>query len=161
MKNNRSWRNLRAGSSGGTPDSGQDGELIKRALLGDNSARIALGYAYFKGCGGVKKNYNNALYWFEKVELKYDATGFVANHLALIYYKGLGVARDQEKAMKYFRSASLHNHGASKILFAILQKRREDFSRKSRSAEILLRSSVCNPKVDLKMRFLALLWLWF
>lgn len=134
-------------------------ELRERALQGDSSALIALGSIYFRGGDGVRKDYNAAAYWFGKVQLEYDVTGFVASHLATIYYKGLGVAEDHQKAARYLRSAALHGHGNSIVMFAILQKKGDGTLKKPQSAKTIFRSSVCNSKLNIGMRFLALLWL--
>jgi TPR repeat protein len=126
-----------------------------RALQGDNASLIALGYIYFR-----RKNYGEALFWFEKVKLENDITGFVASHLATIYYKGLGITKNHRIAAKYLRSAALRGRVESRVLFAILQKKGDGTLKKLRAAETMLRASVCDPKLSVRMRFLALVWLY-
>jgi TPR repeat protein len=135
-------------------------ELRERASQGDNSASIALGHIYFQGGDSVRKDYVEALYWFKKVKPEDDVTGFVASHLATIYYKGFGVSKNHRIAAKYLRSAALRGQRKSKVLFAILQKKGDGTLKKPRSAETILRASVCDPKLSVMTRFLALVWLY-
>ena len=135
-------------------------ELRECASLGDNAASIALGYIYFRGSDGIRKDYDEALFWFKKIKLEDDVTGFVAGHLAAIYYKGLGVAKNHQMAAKYLRSAALHGHRKSRVLFAILQKKGDGTLKKPHSAETILRASVCDSKLSVMMRFLAHVWLY-
>ncbi|WP_329741601.1 hypothetical protein [Dyella sp. A6] len=129
--------------------------LRERASKGDQSALIALGYIYFRGGEGVQNNYSEALFWFKKFKLEDDVDGFVASHIATIYYKGLGVAKNHRLAAKYLRSAALRGHGRSRILFAILQKKGDGTLKKPRTAEMIFRASVCDTKLSIRMRFLA------
>jgi TPR repeat protein len=135
-------------------------ELRERASKGDNSASIALGYIYFRGGDNVPRDYIEALYWFKKIKLEDDVTGFVAGHLATIYYKGLGVAKNRQVAAKYLRSAALRGHRKSMVLLAVLQKKDNGTLKKLRSSETILRASVCDSKLSVMMRFLALMWLY-
>ena len=134
-------------------------ELREHASQGNIASSIALGHIYFRGGDGVPKDYGEALYWFENVKLEDDVTGFVASHLATIYYKGLGVTKNHRMAAKYLRSAALHGHSKSMVLFAILQKKGNGMLKKSRSAETILRASVCDSNLSIMMRFLALVLL--
>lgn len=135
-------------------------ELCELALQGDSSASIALGHIYFRGGDGVCKDYHTALYWFKMVKPEYDVTGIVARHIAIIYYKGLGVAKDHQNAAKYMRRSALHGYGNSMILFAIMQKKGDGTLKKIRASETILRASVCDSKLSVMTRFLALMWLY-
>lgn len=135
-------------------------ELRARASQGDNAAPIALGYIYFRGGGDVRKDYGEALLWFKKIKLKDDLTGFVASHLATIYYKGLGVAKNHRIAARYLRSAALRGHGKSRVLFAALQKKGDGTLKKPRSAATILRASVFDSKLSVMTRLLAFVWLY-
>ena len=133
--------------------------LKERASKGDCAAAIALGQVYFKGGLGVSKDYDAARNWWQQVKPEYDATGFVANRLATIYYKGLGVPRDRKKAYRYLRSAAVHGHRKSLVLLAILNKQGYGTVCKPRTSRTILCSSAANDKLSLATRFLALLWL--
>ena len=135
-------------------------ELRERAAQGNIASSIALGHIYFRGGDSVPKDYGEALYWFKRIKLEDDATGFVASQLATIYYKGLGVAKNRRIAAKYLRSAALHGHSKSRVLFAILQKKGSGTLKKPRSAGTILRASVCDSSLNIMMRFLALVWLY-
>ncbi len=134
-------------------------EVNARASMGDIAAAMALGHIFFKGGRGVRKDYIAARHWLEKVSLEDDVTGFVANRLAIIYYKGLGVSTDHDKAYKYLRSAILHGHRNSRVLLAILNKKGDGAFKKPHAARILLKASLADPKVSKVMRILALVWL--
>ncbi|MBL4853243.1 MAG: sel1 repeat family protein [Robiginitomaculum sp.] len=68
---------------------------LKSAGLGNNDARINLGYLYFVG-EGVEQNYTKAHNWY----LSAARTGNkdAQMNLALMYENGLGVKKDLEKA---------------------------------------------------------------
>ena len=134
-------------------------EVKARASMGDIAAAMALGHMFFKGGRGVPKDYIAARHWFERVSLKDDVTGFVANRLAIIYYKGLGVSTNHHEAYRYLRSAILHGHRNSRVLLAILNKKGDGTVKKPHSAHVLLKSSLFDSKVSKVMRFLALVWL--
>lgn len=135
-------------------------EFRELASQADRAAPIALGYIYFMGGDGVRRDYRQALRWFEEVNLEDDVSGLVASHLATIYYKGLGVAKNHRAAAKYLRSAALHGHGRSRVLMAILQKKGDGTLRKPRAAETILRASVCDRKLGVIMRLFALISLY-
>lgn len=134
-------------------------EVKARASMGDIAAAMALGHMFFKGGRGVRKDYIAARHWFEEVSLKDDVTGFVANRLAIIYYKGLGVSKNHHKAYRYLRSAVLHGHRNSRVLLAILNKKGDGNIKKPHAARILLKSSLFDSKVSKVLRLLALVWL--
>ena len=134
-------------------------ELKTRASTGDTPAAIALGHIFFKGGRGVRKDYVAARHWWQKVRLEDDVTGFVANRLATIYYKGHGVSKNHHTAYKYLRSACLHGHRTSMVVLAMLYKRGDGTLKRPRAAKILLKASVADPKVGNVMRFFALVFL--
>jgi hypothetical protein len=133
-------------------------ELRERVAHGDQGALILLGHLYFRGVGGVRKDYGEALYWFRKFKLEYDVTGLVAAHLAKIHYLGLGVPRSRRMAAWYLRSAALRGHGRSRIAFAMLQKKGDGTLMKPRAANTLLRASACDPRLSVMMRLAAFLY---
>ncbi len=79
---------------------------LKSAGLGNNDARINLGYLYFVG-EGVKQNYTKAHNWY----LSAARTGSkeAQMNLAMMYKNGLGVKKDPQQAaswLKYGRQTS-------------------------------------------------------
>lgn len=134
-------------------------EELQGLALQDDAAAIALGYIYFCGGRGVPRDYGKALRWFKKVEKESDVNGFVAWHLAIMYYRGLGVLRNNQLAAKYLRRAALCGHSKSRIFFAILQKKGDGTLRKQRSAETILRAGLCDSSLNATTRLLALVWL--
>ena len=78
-------------------------EVPEKARGGDPIAQEAYGWMFYEG-RGVVKSYVEALYWYHKaadqgsVEAQYN--------LALMYARGLGVAKDMEESAKWVESAS-------------------------------------------------------
>ncbi len=74
------------------------------AEKGDQIAMALLGDMYYKGdC--VERDYDKAFYWFSReADKNYPHTFF---GVARCYLYGAGVARDEKKAVKYLKAASL------------------------------------------------------
>lgn len=78
-------------------------EVPKMAAEGDPTAQEAYGWMLFEG-HHIPRNYTDAMYWFLKaadqgsVEAQYN--------IALMYARGLGVAKDMDESAKWVQSAS-------------------------------------------------------
>lgn len=131
-------------------------ELRARALSGDSVAATALGHIYFSGKHGIPKDYAAARRWLCMANPKYDATGFVAMHLASLYYKGLGVSKDPVKAYGYLCRAALRGNPNGKALLGILTMQGRGCETRPHRAMVLLRSSLADRKVNLFIRFIVL-----
>lgn len=67
-------------------------------------AQYKLGRCYHFGIG-TEINFREALHWYSKAAENENADGRVYNNLGLLYRNGLGVKRDDKKALKYFEKA--------------------------------------------------------
>ncbi len=76
----------------------------KAANLGDNDARINLGYLYFMG-QGVEQSYAEARKWYLIAAKNGDKSA--QENLAMMYVHGLGVQRDPAM-VKYWREYNQH-----------------------------------------------------
>jgi TPR repeat protein len=74
------------------------------ASLGEAGGEVLLGFLYVQGIGGVVKNYDRAFFWFKSALDK--GHSMAANNLGVIYEQGLGVKKDINLALKYYRQAA-------------------------------------------------------
>jgi TPR repeat protein len=80
----------------------QDGtEALQWFLQAANSdhtiAQVNAGISYYEGKGGVKQNYKQTPYYFEKAASHGDATA--QNYMGRVYQKGAGVEQDYKVAL--------------------------------------------------------------
>jgi|GEM_PF-5605694 len=68
------------------------------------SAKTWIGRLYGNGIGGVAKDVNEAMRWFE--DAAKDGSGEAMRILGMHYEGGLGVSRDQTKAENWYRKAT-------------------------------------------------------
>ena len=76
---------------------------LKAAQMGDGLAQNNVGYAYLYG-EGVQKDYQKAVYWFEKAIENNQM--FALTNLGLCYSKGYGVKQDKYKALELYKKAA-------------------------------------------------------
>jgi CRP-like cAMP-binding protein len=74
------------------------------AEAGDVRAQSTLGIVYYRGGGGVQRNYDAALKWFRLAADQGDATAEL--HIGLMYLDGAGVPRDDTEEAKWFQRAA-------------------------------------------------------
>lgn len=80
----------------------QISENLAKAKAGDPKAQFFIGVCYFKGYR-TTQSYMMAKEWFEKAA----AQGYIAamNYLGDMYYNGLGVAKNEFTARRYYQKA--------------------------------------------------------
>lgn len=111
------------------------------ALRGNVASAVALGEIYFRGGGGVTRDYSKARCWLEKVD------GFVFSptasyKLGLIYYKGLGVDADYKKAYSFFRKLALRRLPHGLVMVGLMHKDGEGVLFKPRLAQTCFRAAL-------------------
>lgn len=93
------------------PDSGLPEivrEIEKRAFEGIPEAQHDLAAIYTAGHGGVKINYEKAVFWF--TEAAYNGIGNARYNLGVLYHQGLGVKQDTHKAISWYKAAADVGH---------------------------------------------------
>ena len=75
------------------------------AAEGYGRAANQIGHIYYEGVGAVEVDYMLAMEWFQKAS-DYGNV-FSTSNLGLFYQYGLGVKKDYEKALEYYRSSAL------------------------------------------------------
>ena len=77
---------------------------LSAAKSGDRVAQFYVGMIYGTGKAGVKKDYQQAAYWYRKAadQGQMDAQ----NNLGVLYYYGLGVTQDYSQAVYWYRKAA-------------------------------------------------------
>lgn len=71
----------------------------KAAEMGNDKAAYSLGYLYLKGLGNITQDYLKAVEWFKKSN--YSMAKY---WLGVCYYKGYGVAKNNQKANEYLNT---------------------------------------------------------
>ena len=77
---------------------------LSAAKSGDRVAQFYVGMIYGTGKAGVKKDYQQAVYWYRKAadQGQMDAQ----NNLGVLYYYGLDVTQDYSQAVYWYRKAA-------------------------------------------------------
>lgn len=83
-------------------------EIEKRAFEGIPEAQHDLAAIYTAGHGGVKINYEKAVFWF--TEAAYNGIGNARYNLGVLYHQGLGVKQDTHKAISWYKAAADVGH---------------------------------------------------
>lgn len=86
---------------------------------GDAAAQYALGHAYsaqLKYCGGLKRDWDLALPWYQKAAEQGHAGA--QHEFANIHSIGWIVPKDEKKALEWYRKAAAQDHRASISLIA-------------------------------------------
>lgn len=79
--------------------------FIKADQLGVSKASYSIGYFYLKGLGTTKQDYNTAISWFKK------SNSSMANYwLAICYYRGYSVEKNQQTGIQYLKKSKLKRH---------------------------------------------------
>ena len=81
--------------------------LMKVAEQGDVEVQHYLGWLYNNGWGGIPKDDEKALYWWEKAAQEDADAQF---KLGWMYRHGLGVSKDLEKARYWLEKAAEQDH---------------------------------------------------
>lgn len=82
-------------------------QILKHlAENGNAKAMCTVGSYYYKGLNGVKRDWNESLFWFLKAADKGEANSL--ENLGEIYVKGSGAERNYTKAFEMFELASKH-----------------------------------------------------
>ena len=76
--------------------------LTTKAEQGNAEAQYSLGAAYYNE-RGVKRSYEQAVYWYKKAAEQGNANA--QNNLGVAYHNGNGVEQDKNKAIYWFRKA--------------------------------------------------------
>jgi len=109
------------------------------AQRGDVVSAAALGEIYFRGGNGVARDYSKARYWLEKVD-NFTFSPPAIYKLGLIYYKGLGVSVDYEKAYALFRRLALKRLPHGLVMVGLMHKDKEGVLFKPRLAQTCFRA---------------------
>ena len=88
-------------------------KLINDAERGDAPSQYILGLIYLLGDKGIKKDYTEAVKWFEKAAKKNYAKA--QYYLGLIYAKGMSVKKDSIESVKWFKKAADQGHVEAKV----------------------------------------------
>jgi TPR repeat protein len=90
----------------------------KAALQGDRKAQTNLGDMYFFGRGGVDKNLQQALSWYLKAADQHwpDAE----YRLGYMYETGLGVQKDEQRGVAFYRSAAEKGYASAQNALGVL-----------------------------------------
>jgi TPR repeat protein len=91
--------------------------LLTEAEGGSTEAQRDVGLAYYDG-KGVKKNYDKALFWFQKAANRKDTTAM--RYLGRMYGRGQGVAPDIKKAFYWVEQVARAGHPAAQSLLGLL-----------------------------------------
>lgn len=92
---------------------------LKAAGMGNNNARINLGYLYFMG-EGVEQSYTKARNWY--LSAANNGSRDAQLNLAMIYQNGFGVAKDNKKA-QYWRTYEQVQAAKKKLAIAAAAKK--------------------------------------
>ena len=111
------------------------------AQRGHIASPAALGEIYFRGGNGVLRDYSKARYWLEKVD-NFTFSPPTVYKLALIYYKGLGVSVDYEKAYALFRRLALKRLPHGLVMVGLMHKDKEGVLFKPRLAQTCFRAAL-------------------
>lgn len=88
-----------------------DSSTIRLARQGFPNEQAWIGCYYYKGNNGYPKDYQRALYWFNRAASQNN--GHALEHLGDMSYYGKGVAKNYKDAFAYYyKSAELGNSGA-------------------------------------------------
>jgi TPR repeat protein len=80
-------------------DLGRARKLYDKAATGNEEYAYKVGMVYH--CDGELQDFSKAIECYEKTE-----SGYITIHLGILYLYGLGVERDLEKAIEYFKKLS-------------------------------------------------------
>ncbi len=110
----------------GTPERGV---AIYRELAdrGVPQAQYNLGSLYFRGKGGVKQDFKQALHWYRKAA----SNGVLEAQfrVGLLYFDGLGIDRNLEEACRWFETATANGHSGAAFNLGFIHERRRDYAR--------------------------------
>ena len=96
-------------------------KLFKKAGENGNLASmLQLGEMYGNG-NVISQDYKEALYWYEKA-LKMHNNTTALFHVGLYYFNGYGVAKDEEKGLKYLEEAKSKGYKRAENFFKINNK---------------------------------------
>lgn len=93
--------------------------LARAANEGDVDAMVKVGHMFYKGCPGVKQNYEYALKYWQLAANKGDADA--QHNIGVMYNNGEGVAQDYTEALKWHRKAADQGHQKAKELLQKIQ----------------------------------------
>lgn len=79
-----------------------------QAMAGSPEAQHDLGAIYIAGHGGVERNLERAVMWFEKAAAQGIANA--SYNLGVLYHQGMGVEADLDKAIEWYKKAASQNH---------------------------------------------------
>ena len=92
--------------------------LKESASLGYTEAQLKLGEDYFRGTAYLTQDYKEAKIYLEMAAEKKEVKAHYL--LGLIHLKGLGVEKNLEVALDYFREGAKQKHSRSQYYFASL-----------------------------------------
>jgi len=108
-----------AQGDGVTRDDVKAVELYRLAAnQGFAKAETNLGDMYFFGRGGLNRSYLDALSWYLKAAQQDSADA--QYRLGYMYEKGLGTAKDVQRAVELYRSSANHGYAEAENLMGIL-----------------------------------------
>ncbi|KAI8822659.1 uncharacterized protein EV422DRAFT_550393 [Fimicolochytrium jonesii] len=81
------------------------------AQHGSPRGQNALGSCYYRGLGGVERDYGNAVVWFRRAAESGDPAAH--NNLGICYEEGVGVARDVVMAKTLYKLAAAGGHAGA------------------------------------------------
>jgi hypothetical protein len=81
-------------------DAARLSSLRQRAEAGDVKAQSELGFVYYSGAGGARRDFVQALKWYQKAAEQGDMG---AKHsIARMYFEGIGVTKDYSEAARWY-----------------------------------------------------------
>ena len=83
-------------------------QIENQAFDGSGAAQHDLAAIYTAGHAGVKGSYETAAKWFE--EASYNGIANARYNLGVLYQQGLGVSKDEAKAVQLYKAASYLQH---------------------------------------------------
>lgn len=140
-------------------DSGKYSECLegfrKLALEDDIGAAMALVQIYLKGGDGVAVDLAEAKRWLEHVVTQIPLPR-AFHELGILHFAGLGVPKDVNRALTYFRKAALKGFKKSIFVVGLIYSDRKEIQGKAHSGRVLLRSSLSFREISMRMRVFAI-----
>lgn len=91
--------------------------LIAMAEKGNKEAQNDLGFSYGQGLG-VDKNYEQAIYWYEKAAAQGSIPALY--NIGLFYEKGFGVTKDLLQARRFYTKAAMQGSADAQVNLGFL-----------------------------------------
>ncbi|MBQ7576634.1 MAG: SEL1-like repeat protein [Synergistaceae bacterium] len=103
-------------------------QLRREADRGHVGSQFELGRIYYNG-DGVKRDYKQAYYWYDKAANKGDANA--QYRLAELFYSGHGTKQNYYNAAYWFRKACISNHRNDSVKDSAFQRGMDEFKAKN------------------------------